>query len=177
MSSTLDVTRPGPEEYAPSFGGYVALVPDGMLFALLASQPEELRDLAAKASGDGETSRYAPGKWSVREVVGHLGDGERTFGYRALCVSRGERQELPGFDENQYVAESGFAAQPLSDLVEELAVLRSGNLALLRRLDDSTWRRTGTANGAVISVRALAYIMAGHVAHHLEILRSRYGLT
>jgi len=169
--------KPGPDEYAAMFGRYVALVPEGDIFTILERQPDELRRLAATASGERETHRYAPGKWSVREVVGHLGDGERTFGYRALCVSRGERQELPGFDENQYVAESGFAAQPLSDLVEELAVLRSGNLALLRRLDDSTWRRTGTANGAVISVRALAYIMAGHVAHHLEVLRSRYGLT
>lgn len=109
-------------------------------------------------------------------MVGHLTDAERTFGYRAFCVSRGDRTLLPGFDEQAYVEGSQYADQRLASLVDEFGVVRDGNLAMLRRLDAPRLAIVGTANGTPISVRARLYIMAGHVRHHLELLRERYGV-
>jgi hypothetical protein len=124
-----------------------------------------------------ELHRYAPGKWSVREVFGHLGDGERVFGYRAACISRGDRTPLPRFDENLYVANAAFDHTAVAVLADELLHLRAANLAMLRRLDAEAWKRVGTASERSISVRALSFIMAGHVRHHLRILRERYGVA
>jgi hypothetical protein len=169
--------RPAETEYAPSYAGYVSLVPEEDPLAALSAQPEELRRLAAAVPPERESDRYAEGKWSVREVFGHLTDAERVFGYRALCISRGDRTPLPGFDENSYVARSGFDRVRLTDLVEDFATLRSANLAFLRRLDVEAWRQAGTANDSPVSVRALAFIMAGHVRHHVGVLRSRYGVA
>jgi hypothetical protein len=145
--------------------------------AALEQQLDELRSLGASVPREREGFRYAPDKWSVREVFGHLIDGERIFGLRAFCFSRGERAPLPGFDENAYVAASGYDGVALCLLVEELVDVRRANLAVLRRLDAEGWARVGTASGQPVSVRALAYVMAGHPRHHLAILRERYGLA
>lgn len=109
-------------------------------------------------------------------MVGHLTDTERLFTYRALCFARGEKQNLPGFDEDAYAAEAGFDAVPLRGLVEELLMVREATLRFYRHLPDAAWARGGTANQKVLTVRSLAYIMAGHVRHHLMVLRERYGV-
>ena len=171
------IERPAASEYAPFYAGYIASLPDGDILDILERQTSELRQLAAAAPADRETFRYGDGKWSVREVVGHMIDGERVFSYRTLRFSRGDQTPLPGFEENQYVAASTFDRRPLSSLIEELVLLRQANLALLRGLAPDDWTRTGTANGHSVSVRALAFIMAGHVRHHLDILRDRYGVA
>jgi hypothetical protein len=170
------IARPDPSEYAPFYAGYIAALPDGDVLRILEQQIVDLRQLAAGTPADRETFRYGDDKWSVREVVGHMIDGERVFSYRTLRFSRGDQTPVPGFEENQYVAASTFDRRPLSALVDELALLRQANLALLRGLAPEDWTRTGTANGKAVSVRALAFIMAGHVRHHLNILRDRYGV-
>jgi hypothetical protein len=126
--------------------------------------------------GERETFRYQPEKWSVREVVGHMADAERVFGYRLFCISRGEQAALPGFDEKVYTAASPYHRCPLDDLARQFGVLREANLAVIREFDEAAWDRTGTANASRVSVRALAYILVGHARHHCHILRSRYGI-
>jgi len=167
--------RPSEPDYAPYYQRYVSLVPETDVLEVLAGQPTELRRLAAAAAAR-ERHRYEPGKWSVREVFGHLQDSEQIFGYRTLCISRGEQAPLPGFDQEEYLRNSAYDLRPLADTVRDFDVLRGVNLSLLRALDRSAWDRRGTANGAGVTVRALAFIMAGHVRHHLGILRSRYGI-
>jgi hypothetical protein len=169
--------RPGPDEYAPFFAGYVSLVPETDVLAVLAAQPSEIRRLAAAIPADRETFRYAPGKWSVREILGHVGDGERVFGYRAFCIGRGEQAALPGFDENEYIANAAYDERTAAGLAEDFALLRTANLAVLEHLAPERWSNVGVANGKRVSLRALAYIMAGHARHHLGILRDRYGLV
>jgi DinB superfamily len=170
------IERPTESEYAPFYAGYVSKVPSGDVLEMLESQRSQILALAATVPAERETFRYAPGKWTVREVFGHLGDAERVFGYRAFCISRGDQTPLPGFDEQEYVAASGFNSRALSSLAQELALLRESNLAFLRHLGAEEWQRTGVANANPISVRALAFIMVGHVNHHLGVLRERYGV-
>lgn len=171
------IERPAESEYAPFYGGYISKIQGEDVLEILESQSTELRQLASSTTPEREVFRYAPGKWSVREVFGHLIDGERIFGYRAFRIGRGDQTPLPGFDENEYVAASGYDDRDLSSLVEEFSLVRGGNLAILRNLAGDAWARLGTANNHPVSVRALAYIMAGHVRHHLEILQEKYGLN
>ena len=169
--------RPAESEYAPFYAGYVGQVIDSDdIVATLAAQRRQLAALPGAVPAEREVHRYADGKWSVREVVGHLGDAERTFGYRIFCFSRGERQPLPGFDENSYAARAGFDRRPLADLVPELLAMRDANLAMLRGLDDAGWEGSGVANNSAVTVRALAYVLAGHCKHHLGVLQERYGV-
>jgi len=168
--------RPRENEYASFFARYVALVPETDILAVLEQQVEEIRRLAASVPEERESFRYAEGKWSIREVLGHLVDGERVFGHRAFCISRGEQAALPAFDENQYVAAARSDAIPLRELVDELALVRRSNLQVLRRLAPPEWERVGTASGHPVTVRALAWVMAGHPRHHVDILRERYGV-
>ncbi len=167
-------TRPDSTEHAPYFAKYISLVPDGEIIATLGKQIEStlglLRGLS-EAQGD---LRYAPGKWSVKEVIGHLIDTERIFAYRAMRFARNDRTPLPGFDENSFVANADFGARSLSDLIEEFECVRESSLYLFKHLDDEAWSRRGVANENEISVRALAWNTAGHELHHLGILRSRY---
>lgn len=168
------MTRPGADEFAPFYAGYIARVPETDVLGVLAAQPADLRARLSALPRDQETFRYAPGKWSVREVVGHVGDAERVFGYRAFCFARGDEGPLPGFDEQAYVQRAGFDALPLTALVEEFAALRAANVAGLRRTDTAGFGRSGIANGNRVTVRALAFMMAGHVRHHLAVLEERY---
>ena len=170
------IEKPSESEYAPFYAGYIAKIQGEDVLEILERQSSELRRLAASVTPEREVFRYAPGKWSMREVFGHLTDGERIFGYRAFRIGRGDQTPLPGFDENEYVAASGYHDQDLPSLVEEFSLVRAGNLAILRNLAGDAWARVGTANNYPVSVRALAYIMAGHVQHHLEILNEKYGL-
>jgi hypothetical protein len=162
--------------YAPFYETYVSLVPEAELLPALAEQTVRLRELANGLTPALERYRYAEGKWSVREVFGHLLDGERVFGYRALCIARGEIQPLPGFDENRYVARSGYDRWPVASLLAEFGQVRDGHVAMFRRFDPEAWDRVGTAAGQPISVRALAAILVGHVRHHLGVLADRYGV-
>ncbi|MCA9728906.1 MAG: DinB family protein [Candidatus Eisenbacteria bacterium] len=168
------IGRPLETEYAPFYAGYLDLVPESDLIGALEAQPRDLWDYAATVAPEREQHRYASGKWSIREVVGHLCDGERVFGYRAFRFGRGDATPLPGFDENSYVEQSSFHHCSLGDLVREFSLLRESNLAALRALDESGWYRIGSANGSPMSVRALAHIMVGHPRHHLQVLRDRY---
>ena len=167
---------PGTDEYPAAFHGYVTLVPETDVLAALEAQLGEVRRLAALVPPGRESFAYAPGKWSIRQILGHLGDGERVFGFRAFTFGRGDRAALPGFDENAYVASARSAEIPLRDLVDEFGYLREGNLRMLRGLAPGQWSNSGTANDNAITVRALIYAMAGHVRHHLGVLKERYGV-
>lgn len=173
----IDIARPESAEYSPFFAGYVARVPESDVLAALEAQPAVLAAVAGRIAPDRVDYRYAPDKWSVREIVSHMIDGDRVFGYRLFCVSRGEAQALPGFDENDYVKAGRPTLDRLPVLVREFATVREANLIVARRLDADAWARTGTANDTPISARALAFIMAGHVRHHLAVLAERYGVA
>jgi hypothetical protein len=168
-------TRPASDEFAPFYARYVALVPEADVLAVLETQETEMVSRAAAVPVARETYAYAPGKWSIREVIGHLADAERLFGFRAFCIERGDQTALPGFDENLYAARSDAAGRSLGEIVAEWTLVRRANLVFLRRVGPEGWRRMGTASGARVSVRALAAIMAGHVRHHLGVLAERYG--
>jgi hypothetical protein len=166
--------RPDPAEYDPYYGRYIERVEqEDVLEALEEQLDETLRLLGGLDSAIGEY-RYAPGKWTVKQVVCHMLDTERIFGVRALCVARGDTQPLPGFDENAYAEESGADRRSINDLAKEFELVRRSNIALYRSLDGHAWQRIGNANGAAVSVRATAWIVAGHAAHHVRVLRERY---
>lgn len=168
--------KPEPGEYKPYYDRYISLVEDDDILGLLENQIAEIHALLGSLSAERSQYRYAEGKWSVRGVVDHLIDAERIFGYRALCISRGETHELPSFDENEYAAASDADRRDLGSLLDELAGARRSNLAMMRRFDDGAWTRIGTASSGPISPRALAFIIAGHQEHHVRILRERYGI-
>ncbi len=169
-------TRPSTAEYDEYFSQYVSLVPEADIRDTLEKQLGELTDMVSRIPPGREKFRYAAEKWSIREVLGHLIDAERIFGHRAFCISRGERANLPSFDENIYVGASRYDERSLADLLAELTALRTSQLQLYRWLAAKDWMRIGTAGDNPVSVRALAYITAGHVRHHLNILRDRYGV-
>jgi uncharacterized damage-inducible protein DinB len=161
-------------EYLPYYATYVAKVEPGDVLARLETQ---LADTVAVLDQIGEERagyRYAPGKWSVREVVGHMVDTERVFAYRAMCAARGETAALPGFDENAWVAGADFDGRTLNSLMGELTAVRRATVALFRNLDEDALARRGVANGAPVTARALAWIIAGHELHHRAILAERY---
>ena len=168
------VERPSSSEYSAAFEGYVSLVPEADVMAALAQQKGELARALSPVRGEAERYRYADGKWSIRELVGHVIDSERIFGYRALCIARGEAASLPGFDENAYAANAPYGDYPLADLLAEFEQVREGHLFLFRHLSREAWLRVGTANANPLSVRALAFVTVGHARHHLAILRERY---
>jgi hypothetical protein len=167
-------SRPGSAEYAPFYAGYVVRVPAGDILGCLEAQCDATLALLAAVPEARAGHRYASGKWSIREVVGHLADAERVMAYRALRFARADRAPLPGFDENHYVEQAGFDARTLADLAAELAAVRAATLALFRSLSPEAWLRSGIANDHPISVRALAYVIAGHELHHRYLLESRY---
>ena len=168
------MNRPLDSEYAPYYQGYIDQVSENEILTVLRSQMDELDVLLGRVEPGRETFRYAEGKWSIRELLGHLIDGERVFGYRAFCIARGEQQNLPGFDQDDYMLTAPYDRIDLEDLLSELRLIRLGNIAMLRTLDEQSWSRRGTANDNQVTVRALAFIMAGHVRHHMKVLREKY---
>ena len=170
------IRRPDAFEFGSFYAGYIARVPEADPLPVLEAQPAELRALAARIGPDRELFRYAAGKWTIRQTFGHLVDTERVMGYRAFCIGRGEEQPLPGFDEQKYVGRAAFDARPLPEMADEFSAVRSANLWTIRQWVADDWSRTGTANGNSVSTRALAFIMAGHVRHHIALLRERYGV-
>jgi hypothetical protein len=168
------VSRPSASEYDPYYEGYVSLVPDAPIFETLAAQSEDFRALLAGLSLDGADYRYAPGKWSVRQLLGHINDAERVFGTRAMCIARGEVADLPGYDQDEYVAGTAIESRTVDSLVREFEFLRAANLEMFSGLSSSDWARAGRANGSSVTVRAIGWVLAGHVSHHMAILRERY---
>lgn len=166
--------RPDPDEYHPDYAGYVERVPGGDIIAILAIQIEDTVALLRELSDEQALHAYAPGKWTIKEVIGHVTDAERVFAYRALRFARGDATPLPGFDEKSYAPAGRFVERPLASLTAELVTVRRATVALLAGLPDEAWTRAGPANHAIASVRALAWIMAGHELHHREVLSRRY---
>jgi hypothetical protein len=170
----LTIGKPDETEYLPYYGKYVALVEGGDILAALSHQLDEtlalLRGIPEAQAG----FRYAPGKWSIKELVGHVIDGERIFAYRALRFARNDRTPVPGYEQDDYIREAVFDDCALSALAAEFESVRHASLFLFKHLHEEAWTRRGTANESEVSVRALAYIIAGHELHHREILRSKY---
>lgn len=172
--TSVTATQPGANEYAPYYERYISLVPAGDVVATLSRQLDDTLTLLRGLSEERADSRYAPGKWSIKELVGHVIDAERIFGHRAFRFARNDLQPLPGFEQDGYVAAADFGRRRLNELAAEFEHLRRANLYLFGSLDETAWLRRGTASDSEVSVRALAYIMAGHEAHHMRILRERY---
>ncbi|WP_159883296.1 DinB family protein [Paenibacillus puerhi] len=166
--------RPNRDEYNDYYAVYVGLVPAGDLEAILRSQENETLDIYRPLSEEQARYRYAPDKWSLKEMLGHLTDTERVMSYRLLRISRGDMSPLAGFDQDEFVQESGFDNLPLALLLEDYQAVRASTLTLLRTLDARKLARKGVANGSEVSVRALACVIAGHEAHHLNVIRERY---
>jgi hypothetical protein len=174
--TTIDATfgRPNEDEYAPFYGGYVNLVPGGDVRQQLRAQLHETLATLTGVSDAVANKAYGPGKWTLKEVVGHMSDAERVFAYRLLRIARADETPLPGFDENMWVPASGANVRTLDSLLLEFVSVRAATLSLLESLSADAWVRRGTASGKTISVRALAYVVAGHERHHLRIIRERY---
>ena len=167
------VTRPSSSEHASYFGRYIGLV-EGGLFSALSSEFEKTQTLLSRVSEERSLFRYAAGKWSIREVVGHLIDTERIFLYRATRFARGDETDLPGFDENLYVANASFDRVPLAQLLDEFSLVRRGTIHFFSHLTPESWDRSGLASGNRMSVRAWAWTIAGHEIHHRGVLTERY---
>ena len=168
------MSRPDPNEHAPYFSRYIDLAPEDDVVTALERQGDATAALLAGVTEERAGFRYAPGKWTIKEVANHIADAERVFAYRAMAIARGETRSLPGFDENAYNANADADRRSLRDLAAELLAVRRATVALFRGLSDAAWNRIGTANENRISVRALAYVALGHERHHVKILREKY---
>ena len=172
----MEQMRPSTSEYPSFFERYVSLVPEADVLVVLGNQVGTLQSAFGTLTEGQAGFRYAQGKWSVREALGHVIDTERVFGYRALCIARGEILSLPSFDEKVYATAAGHDRSPLPELVEEFCELRRSHIHLLRHMDEAAWHRVGRVNEHPTSTRAMAFIMAGHVRHHGAVLSERYGV-
>jgi DinB superfamily len=172
-----NVGHPSPTEYAPFYAAYVGNVTEDDVLGALETQSAETSALLARIDDEKASHRYAPEKWSVKEVVGHFTDAEVVFAYRALAIARGDKASLPGFDEQEYMRNANFDRRSMRSIAESYAAARASTLALFRGFSDEAWQRSGTANNAGVSVRALAHIVLGHERHHLRVLRERYGVA
>jgi hypothetical protein len=168
-------TRPAAGEYAPDLDRYIGLVTDGDILEILAEQLERVEGLFRPLSEAKSLGVHPPYTWTLKQVLGHVTDCERIFGYRALRLGRQDATPLPGFDENEFMQFADFNACPMSELLEEFAFVRRGHLLLLRHLSPAAWQWRGTAVGHPATPRAYAYTMAGHAEHHLAIVKQRLG--
>jgi hypothetical protein len=171
---TTLLPRPAADDAAPYYFTYIDQVPEGDVLELLAGGVAETRRCLAGVDLAGEGFRYAPGKWTLREVVGHVLDAERVFGYRAFHIARGDASPLPSMDPDDYARTAGADRRPVADLLDELEHLRTSHLLLFRGLDEAAWERSGIASDVPVRVRALPFILAGHEIHHRRILVERY---
>ena len=171
---TTSPSAPQPSEHAPYWSRYISLVPNGDLFTLLAQQAELTAEALSELSEEEAGFRYAPGKWSIKQILGHLIDAERVFAYRALRIARNDRTPIEGFEQNDWVANAPFDSLSMAELLREFTAVRHATVLLLRHLPPEAWDRRGTASNSEITVRALAYIIAGHERHHAKVLREKY---
>jgi len=172
--SPVSVARPEAGEYDPYYERYISLVTGTDILGTLESQRRQMLLLLSGCDEADADFRYAPDKWSVKEVLGHVCDTERIFAYRALRFARADRTPLPGYEQDDYARIANFDARNISDLAADFASVRAATIALLRSFDAEAWQRRGSANDNEVSVRALAHIIAGHELHHVAILRERY---
>ncbi len=168
------MNRPDKNEYAEYYHKYVTCVPDGDIRDVLEDQLNSTITFLSNIDEEKSKLRYAPGKWSLREVLGHIIDSERVFVYRALRFSRGDEKPLQGFDENLYIHNSNYDSTNFSRLIEEFSLIRQSTVALFTSLRDEQWLKKGNASGHDVTVRGLAYIIAGHSEHHLNVIKERY---
>ena len=170
------IARPAATEYAEYYRRYIEQVPGDDVVQHLRAQGEATHALLVGIGEQGSAFRYAPGKWSIKQVVGHMIDGERLFSYRALAFARGDRGALPSMEQEEWMAAAGFDARPFASLVEEFRRVRLATLALFTSLTPEACARTGIASDNRFTVRSLVWIVAGHEMHHLGVLRERYGI-
>lgn len=170
----MPIAPPGTDEFAPHYATYITKVTEPDVTAALIAQRNSTAALLAGLSESQAAHRYAPGKWTLREVIGHLSDAERIFSYRALRIARGDQTPLPGFDENTYVPGGNFERRSLKSVAAEFASVRDATLSMLEGLTPEALALRGTASEKPVSARALIYIIAGHEKHHMAVLRERY---
>lgn len=166
--------KPNVTEYAPYHQRYIDLITTDDIFSFFKQQTEEIVALCSNLSEDQVSFRYAEGKWTIKEVLAHIVDSERIFGYRVLAISRGEKNPLPGFAENEYVKNGKYENRSLKSLLAEYAHLSSANLELFKSLDEEMLSQKGTASGKEVTARGLIFITDGHEKHHFEIIKTRY---
>ena len=175
MSSVAaNPSRPQAGEYAPFYEGYISLVQGSDIVVALDEQRRQTLLLLSGRTEEDGNFRYAPDKWSLKEVLGHVNDGERVFAYRALRIARNDQTPMEGFEQDDYVRNGPFMRRPLEELIEDYIAVRRATLTLFRNLDDEAWMRRGVANKNEVTVRALAYTIAGHELHHRRILEKKY---
>jgi len=170
----LSLHSPTPEEYAPFYADYIQRAKAKDVLALLPQQIDDIKFALGHLTDEQARFRFGPKEWSIKEVIGHLIDGERVFSYRLLCVSRNDTTPLPSFDQEDYVREAGFDNFPLVDLIAEFESMRHANILAIKNMSEDSTRRLGTASGATVSARALIYMLVGHVEHHMESLHEKY---
>ncbi|WP_110932211.1 DinB family protein [Paenibacillus bouchesdurhonensis] len=170
----MKLSKPQLGEYPEHFEEYIREVPESQLLSLLELQPEEAMLKLGTLSEEAGNYKYDEGKWSLKEVLGHINDTERVMSYRLLRIARGDKTPLPGFSEELFVSHANFDRLSIIQLLKDFSTVRNATLTLARQLDDEAWQRTGTASDELISSRALAYLIAGHAKHHFRIIRERY---
>ncbi|MED1204091.1 DinB family protein [Heyndrickxia acidicola] len=170
-------TRPELNEYDPFYHRYICLAPEGNIKDVLMNQKKTAAEFFGNFSEEQSYFSYAPEKWSIKEVLGHITDTERIMAYRLLAIARGESVSLPGFDENSYVANASFNQRSLQDLIDDFLLVRESSISLIKSLQPDLLTRLGEANQSKVSVRALGYIIAGHELHHRKILKERYAAS
>ncbi|MGA6980932.1 MAG: DinB family protein, partial [Candidatus Sulfotelmatobacter sp.] len=174
LTPAFPVARPQADEYAPYYDRYIALVQgEDIVGALDQQRRQTMMLLCSRNEADGDY-RYAPGKWSAKEVLGHVCDAERIFAYRALRIARADATPLASFEQDDYVRNGPYAQCKLTDVVEDFIAVRRATISMLRYLDEAAWTRRGVASGKEVTVRALAYMIAGHELHHRRILEEKY---
>ena len=174
MKSNIAISaRPESDEYGAYYGKYISLVPEGDILVALETQAPETAALLSRPDADGDF-RYAPGKWSLKESLGHVIDAERVFSYRAMRIARNDKTPLAGFEQDDYVKYGPFGHCSLAGLVEEFLAVRKASVSLFRALDEAAWTRRGVASEKEVTVRALAYIIAGHELHHRKLFKQKY---
>ena len=171
----MTIKRPDQSEFAPFYAGYIGKVPDSGPGPLMKEQIADLEKLRALPE-DKANYAYAAGKWTVKDLIGHLSDAERVFSYRLTRIARGDKTPLSGFDENAWAKSAPHGKRRISDVVDEMIAVRRATLALVDSLDETTVSNVGLANNNSVSARAICWIMAGHAKHHLDILAERYGV-
>jgi hypothetical protein len=170
----MGLKQPLPGEYGEAYAHYLGSTPKGDLLSVLQAQSADVAALFGALSEVQGAYRYAPGKWSLKDLLQHLSDGERIFAYRTLRLGRGDATPLPGFEENDYAAAAKADDRPLADLLADFRVAREATLSLCRSLPDQAWDFKGTTSGKQITARCIPYIIHGHAAHHLDVIRERY---
>ena len=168
------MNRPETTEFAPYYNNYISLIEGNEAMSVLEAQSAEMRSMFSDVAEEKGTFAYAEGKWTIKELLSHLIDGERMFAYRVLRISRGDKTPIEGFEQDGYIENSNANNRSFAELLDEFDLQRRSNLLLLNNISDEGSKRIGTASDNPVSVRALTYIMAGHVRHHIHILKERY---